>query len=440
MTTNELLKQVRLLDPVSQTDQVVDILITEGRVQTLAETVTDDGSDTKVTDSQGLVLGPGLVDLYSHSGEPGFEERETIFSLRKAAAAGGFTRVAVLPDTQPVMDNLASLTWFHDQQPCQQELCHRPSPALPRLTPWAALTLGCRGEQMTELGELTGADIVGFADGKALNNLVLVRRLLEYLRPLGHPIALWACDEALSRTGVVRDGLEALQFGLPGIPAIAETAALAALLACVEETGAAVHLMRLSTARGVELIRQAKARQLPITASTTWMHLILDTADLGSYDPNLHLSPPLGNPADRLALIQAIQDGTLDAIAIDHSPHTYEDKTVAFAEAPPGAIGLELALPLLWQGLVATGQLSALQLWRALSTGPALCLQQKPAQLCTRTVDHSVAPCLSVEWTLFDPQATWIADTTSLQSRSCNTPWLGQSITGRVLQIGCPTE
>jgi dihydroorotase len=281
---------------------------------------------------------------------------------------------------------------------------------------------------MTELAELAMANIVGFADGKPLNNMALIRRLLEYLKPLGQPIALWACDLGLAGNGVMREGQESIQFGLVGVPTIAETTALSALLECVETTGTPVHLMRVSTARSVELIRLAKDRGVPVTASTPWMHLLLNSEAVGSYDPNLRLNPPLGNPVDQEALINGLQAGILDAIAIDHTPYTYEEKTVAFAEAPAGAIGLELALPLLWQGLVETGRCSPLELWRSLSTHPAECLNQKPT---------SISPGQPVDLTLFDPHQAWIADRRSLQSLSSNTPWLEQPITGRVLKTWC---
>jgi len=216
-----------------------------------------------------------------------------------------------------------------------------------------------------------------------------------------------------------------MRVGLPGAPAIAETAALAALLECVEQIGTPIHIMRVSTVRSVALIAQAKARYLPITASTTWMHLLLNTQSLQSYDPNLRLEPPLGTPADQAALIQAVNDGIIEAIAIDHSPYTYEEKTVPFAEAPPGAIGLELALPLLWQQLVMSGALSALTLWRALSINPSRCLQQS----CSTVAVDAIA-----ELTLFDPQQPWLISGKTLKSLARNTPWLGQQIMGRVVK------
>jgi dihydroorotase len=248
--------------------------------------------------------------------------------------------------------------------------------------------------------------------------------LLEYGQMLQKPIALYCCDRGLAGNGSVREGLAAIRLGLPDSPVVAETVPLAALLECVAEIRTPIHIMRVSTQRGVELVRAAKERGLPITASTTWMHLLLNVSAVQSYDPSLRLDPPLGNLEDQTALIQGVQEGTLDAIAVDHTPLTYEEKTVAFSESPAGAIGLELALPLLWQTFVESGQWPALSLWRSLSSHPARCLNQGPA---------TIAPGQPAELILFDPQSAWKVSPETLKSRSKNTPWLGQEIRGRVL-------
>jgi dihydroorotase len=416
---SELLQQVRVLDPVSEVDRIADVLIVEGDIRGIDDRIFDYPADTQIRDCQGLVLGPGLVDLYSHSGEPGYEERETLESLCQAAAAGGFTRIAILPDTDPAIDRPSVLSFLRSKPRLANS---------PQFLFWGALTLDVAGERMTELVDLADAGIVGFTDGKPLANWVLVRRLLEYLQPLGKPVAFWCCDRTLAGNGVAREGFESVRFGLPGNPAMSETTAIAALLECVAATGTPVHLMRVSTARSVELIRDAKDRGLPVTASTTWLHLLRDTRDLASYDPNLRLEPPLGNPIDRQALIEGVKTGIIDAVAIDHTPHTYEDKTVAFAQAPPGAIGLELALPLLWQAFVVEHQGSPLDLWRVLSTNPSRCLQQNPPQVA---IDRSA------ELTLFNPEQTWIVNGQTLKSRSRNTPGLGQTIQGQIVQTWC---
>lgn len=424
---SQLLQQVRVLDPISNSDRLADVLIIDGYIKAIEETISDYPAATEIRNCQGLILGPGLVDIYSHSGEPGFEERETFASLIEGAIAGGFTRLAILPDTTPAVDNPAGLV--------RMQMLAKESPS-PSLHFWAALTENIQAQQMTELAELAGAGIVGFADGLPLQNRTLLRRLLEYLLPLNKPVALSLGDEQLAGNGVMREGNESICLGLPGIPAAAETAYLASLLELVDAIGTPVHLMRVSTARSVELIRDAKSRGLPVTASTTWMHLLLNAEAISGkspslphypggipYDPSLRLDPPLGNFGDRLALLKGVKEGVLDAIAIDHAPYTYEEKMVAFANAPPGAIGLELALPLLWHSLVETGEFSALELWRALSTEPAKCLGQ---------TGGAIAPNAPAEVILFDPQKSWKVSPQTLKSRSTNTPWLGQQLQGRV--------
>ncbi|MEH2065433.1 MAG: dihydroorotase [Nostoc sp.] len=432
----ELLQKVRVIDPVSEIDELLDVLIADGYIQAVASHISDISSDTQIRDCQGLVLGPGLVDLYSHSGEPGFEERETLLSFLQAAAAGGFTRVSILPDTSPVIDNPALVAQLQQKRRGEMKEMREkekinlapPVSPLPLLHIWGAITLDVAGKQMTELADLAAAGVVGFTDGKPLENLALVRGVLEYLQPLGKPVAFWPSDRQLTANGVMREGSDALRFGLPPIPASAETTAIAAMLELVATIGTPVHIMRVSTARSVELIASAKAAGLPITASTTWMHLLLDTKAVKSYHTSLHLDPPLGNSRDVAALRAGVRAGVIDAIAIDHTPYSYEEKVQAFAEAPPGAIGLELALPLLWQYLVESREFTALELWRALSSSPAKCLGQKVS---------AIAPDQPAELTLFDPQQTWKVERKSLYTLSQNTPWLGQQLKGHVVQTWC---
>ena len=443
--TSELLQQVRVLNPVSGTDQITDVLIDDGYIRSVANNISDVPNDTHIRDCHGLVLGPGLVDLYSHCGEPGFEERETLLSLLQAAAAGGFTRISILPDTSPAIDNPAVVAQLQKRggevgqmrktrEISQTREKQNPSfssstpPTPPHLNVWGAISLDVAGKQMTELVDLAAVGVVGFTDGQPWENFGLVRRVLEYLQPLSKPVAFWCCDRELIGNGVMREGSDAIRLGLPFIPTSAETSAIAALLELVTATSTPVHIMRVSTARSVELIASAKARGVPITASTTWMHLLLDTQAVKSYNPSLKLNPPLGNPSDLVALRQAVRTGVIDAIAIDHTPYTYEEKTVAFAEAPPGAIGYELALPLLWQHLVETGEFTALELWKALSMNPTECLQQKTSTL---------TPDQKAELTLFDPEQSWKVEKQNLYTLSSNTFWLGQQLTGRVVRTWC---
>jgi dihydroorotase len=408
---NQLLQQVRILNPIDRTSRVGDILVIDGKIEPVSAN-TKLPANLETLPGAHLILAPGLVDLYSHSGEPGHEERETLTSLLQAARAGGFVRLNILPDTIPALDRLSSLISLDRQyQQLATQILH-----CPQLGYWGALTAGVEGKTMTELAELATTNITGWADGRSISNLALTSKLLEYLKPFNRPIALCALDRTLQGNGIARSGVDALRYGLPIDPVRSETAALSAIVEIIDDIGTPVHLMRISTRRGVELIAAAKQRGVPITASTTWLHLIANTTDLATYNPNLKLSPPLGTPADQIALIEGIKTGVLDAIAIDHTAHTYEDKTVAFGEAPVGSIGLELALPLLWEKLVNSDKLSAIELWRALSTKPAECLNQSPPD----------------EFILFDTQAKWQVSIDTLQSLSHNTSWLGQEIVGKV--------
>ncbi len=411
----KLIQQVRSLDPIANTDRTVDVLLDQETVQSIAPQIKPPNGAT-VIDGRGKIWGPGLVDLYSRVGEPGNEERETLRSIAQAGAAGGFTRLNLLPSTHPAIDNPAQVDWL------QQRVAQlRSMDRLPDLQVWGALTLDTAGTQLCEFAELA-AGVVGFGEGKAIASLGLLRRILEYTQPLSKPLLLWMWDAGLAGKGTMRQGVASLKFGLPGVSIMAETVPLAALLELLRDPSVPrpqrpIHLMRISTARSVALIAQAKAEGLPITASTTWLHLLLDSRDLETYPPSLRLPAPLGDAIDRTALVAGVKSGVIDAIAVDHMAYTYEEKTVAFGEAPAGAIGLEFALPMLWQGLVETGQLTALELWRSLSQTPAECLGI--------TAENA--------WVLFDPQETWTV--TDVPGRSRNTHLLGQSITGKVVNI-----
>ncbi|PSF32473.1 dihydroorotase [Aphanothece hegewaldii CCALA 016] len=419
LNNSVLLRQVRVLNPLNCEDYITDILIREGQITAITSSLSTP-KDTEIIEAQGLILAPGLVDLYSRSGEPGHEERETLKTLIDSATAGGFTRVSILPNTLPPLDTPEVVQSLYQKS---QAITDNTSS---RLSFWGNLTLGGKGEQMTELDDLANADIVGFTDGKPLENFALLRRLLEYLQPINKPIALFPVNTLLKGNGVIREGTESILYGLPGNPTISETTAIAAILEMIDSIRTPVHLMGVSTRRGVELIRDAKAKGIPVTASTSWMHLVFNTEDIKTYDPNLHLDPPLGNESDLLALVEGVKTGIIDAIAINHSPYTYEEKTVPFAEAPPGAIGLELALPILWEKFVKTEQWTALELIQALSINPLRCLGKQPT---------SIEPQKNAEVILFDQEKLWTVDRHHLKSRSYNTPWWGKEIRGQVIRI-----
>ncbi|MEM7592943.1 MAG: dihydroorotase [Cyanobacteria bacterium P01_A01_bin.83] len=420
ITKMELLRTVRIIDPVQQRDQLADVLIIKGRIEALAEKITDYPAQATVFPPSGLILGTGLADLYSHSGEPGYETRETLGQLSQAAAAGGFTQVGILPDTMPMIDNVETLAAIKQKS---NYLSSDSQLNLPQLHFWGS-AWNCKRRKMNALGELE-AEVIGFATSHNLGNLDILKQILEYVQPLTKTIAIALHQNELGSNGVVREGEISIRYGMAGNPSYSEAAAIAAVLEMAAEIPVPIHLMRVSTKRGVELIADAKTRGVNVTASTTWMHLLRNSEAVGSYNPNLRIEPPLGNESDRHTLAEGVRQGIIDAIVIDHHAYTYEEKTVAFALAPPGAIGLELALPLLWQKFVATEEWTAIELWQALSSRPHQCLQQEP---------KAIAIGQSANLVLFNPEQTWTASVNNLKSPAANTPWYKQEIIGKVIK------
>ncbi|NJK63474.1 MAG: dihydroorotase [Synechococcaceae cyanobacterium SM2_3_1] len=384
-----VLKQVRLLNPVTGLDQVGDLWVQQGRVKATGTLPPELPSHTCQLSGEGWVVGPGLVDLYAHGSEPGFEHRETRTELTLTAMQGGFTRVALLPSTVPALDSITGLAALQKQLP----------PEGPAYLPLAAVTLQAAGHQLSDLGDLSSSAIVGFCQDQPLQSYAQLRHLMEYLQGLAKPLLLWAWDPQLAQSGVLFEGSTTLHLGLAGIPTLAETTVVATLLEFLHRTPIPLHLMRISQPRSLDLIRQAQSAGLPLSASTTWLHLLfsVEAIQQSGYDPYLRLTPPLVEETARQHLIQGVRDRVL-AIATDHQAYTFEEKAVPFGEAPSGAPGLALALPLLWDQLVRTGALSPLQLWAALSSLPALNLQQLPGQL---------SPEQPADLVVLDPEHNW---------------------------------
>lgn len=399
-----LFRQVRWLDPYDGTDRVMDL----GWDTERAERTVSSAPDRIIEGHGRLVVGPGLTDLYARSGEPGYEERETLDSLAAAARAGGYSRVTLLPSTTPPVDDPAQVDFLRK---------HFPAMGVEPIV-LGAISHGLAGEQLAEVGYLAEAGVAGFTDDRPIQNWMLLRRFLDYVRVLNKPVLLWPCLSALAG-GIALEGQWSIRLGLSGMPVQAQTTALAMMLELVVLSGTPVHFMRLSTARSVDLLRQAKASGLPVSGSVTIHHLIHGSPELESYDPCLRFDPPLGNPEDQLALIEGVADGTIDAVASDHTPWTYEEKHLPFAQAPAGSIALELVLPLIWR-LVAEGRLSALRAWEVLSTGPEQVLRLEAQQRTTLV--------------MFDPNRRWEVNQQSLHSRSLATAWLGKTVQGKVLE------
>ena len=374
------------------------------------------GAPERVVDARGLVLAPGLVDVHVHLREPGQSARETIATGTRAAAAGGFTAVACMPNTEPVVDSPAWVEWVL-RRAAEAGHC--------RVHPIAALTLGQRGEQLAPLAALAEAGAVAFSDdGHPVASAAVMRHALEYARATGRPIVCHEEDPALRGEGVMHEGPTATRLGLRGIPAAAEAVMCRRDVELAELTGGRVHLAHLSTAQGVAALRDARRRGLAVSGETCPHYWTLTDEAVGDYDTSAKMNPPLRSAADREACLEAIADGTVDCLATDHAPHTADDKARPFALAPFGIVGLETALALTLTTLVRPGHVSlarALELW---TDAPRRVFALPPVDL---------EPGSPADLVLFDPDAEWTVDPQAFHSRGRSTPFAGRRLAGRVL-------
>jgi len=402
------IRNARVVDPASGRDAVGDVYVADGRI---AEEFT---RPERVIDAKGLVLAPGFVDLAARLREPGFEYKATLESELDAALAGGVTSLACPPDTDPPLD-----------EPGLVDMLRRRARALSRarVHPIGALTLKLEGQALTEMGQLTDAGCVAFSQGNAaMPDSQVLWRALQYASTFGYKVWLRAEDPALAKGGVAHDGEMATRLGLPGIPSFAETIALGTLIELVRATGARVHVCRLSSAGAVELVRRAKAEKLPLTCDVAIHHLHLSEMDLGYFDSQCRLEPPLRSQRDRDALARAAAEGVVDCLVSDHTPVDEDGKHLPFAEAEPGATGLELLLPL----ALKWGEAHKLPLAATLAritTEPAKVLGLEPGRIAVG------APA---DLALFDPRAAFRVAPQTLKSQGKNTPFLGYELSGSV--------
>jgi dihydroorotase len=407
------IRNARVVDPATGRDQVGSIYIDDGKIVAV-DTAPGGYRADEVIDANGLVACPGLVDLSARLREPGFEYKATLESEMRAAVAGGVTTLACPPDTDPPLD-----------EPGLVEMLTRRAASLDtvRVYPLGALTVGLKGERLAEMAELAEAGCVGFSQGNArLPDNATLLQALRYASTFGFTVWLRPEESDLARGGVAHEGEVATRLGLPPIPVIAETIALRAILELMAATGARVHVARLSSAAGVALIAEAKARGAPITCDVGVHHLHLCDRDIGDFSPLCNLVPPLREPGDRDRLRRALADGTIDAVCSDHTPVDDDAKQVPFGEAEPGATGLELLLPLALQWGRETG-LGLAESLAAVTTRPARVLGVAAGTL---------APGAAADICLFDPAKPWIVQPGALVSQGKNTPFLGLELVGRV--------
>jgi dihydroorotase len=409
-----VIRGARVIDPSDALDAVADVVIQDGMIAAVGQGLgTPDGAE--VLDAAGLVVAPGFVDLHVHLREPGREDVETIETGARAAVAGGFTSVCAMPNTDPVTDNQAAVGFILAQ-------ARRAGTA--RVYPIGAVSLGQKGEQLTEFGELMAAGAVAVSDdGRPVATAHLMRTALEYALTFGIPV-IDHCEEcSLSSGGAMHEGLTATRLGIKGIPRAAEDVIVARDIALAELTGGHVHLAHTSTAGAARMVRDAKARGVRVTAEVTPHHLALTDAACEGYNTHAKMNPPLREGHDVAALREALADGTIDCIATDHAPHHYDAKEAAFDDAPFGVVGLETALGVAITDLVESGTLGLPALIQRLATRPA-----QVAGLPAGTLRRGAAADVVV----FAPAESWVVDPTLFYSKSRNTPFAGRTLRGRV--------
>ncbi len=413
MTNGRLLiRGGRVIDPAGGLDQTADVLLDAGKVARVDRNLTDPAA--QVIDAKGLIVCPGLIDIHVHFREPGDEDEETIESGSAAAVAGGFTSVACMPNTRPALDDEAAIE-FVRHEALRADLCH--------VYPIGAITKGREGTELAEMGQMIRAGAVAFSDdGAGVARTGVMLRALQYVRMFGTPILQHCEDPDMVAGGVMNTGVTAVRLGLPGMNAIAEELMIQRDLTLVRATGARYHVCHVSTARGVGLIREAKAAGLPVTTEVCPHHLLLTEEACATYDTNCKMNPPLRTQADVEACLAGLADGTIDCLVTDHAPHGVQEKEHEFLDAPFGIIGLECALPLYVKALIESGLMNWPAMIERMTVRPARVLSLEKGTLAVGA---------EADVTIIDPAAHWSINTRQFRSKSRNCPFDGWAVTGR---------
>ena len=405
-----LVKGGRLIDPDSGLDGVSDLLIEEGRIAAIGKKISAEGAE--VIQARGRVVAPGLIDMHVHLREPGREDEETVRTGTRAAARGGFTSVACMPNTDPVIDNQGMVKFIYSQAK---------KTGLVSVFPIGSITKGLGGEELAEIGELKESGVVAISDdGKPVENSEVMRRALEYAKMFNLVVISHCEDKNLKGEGVMHEGYFSTVLGLPGIPAAAEEVMVARDLELVELSGGCLHIAHVTTRRSIEMIRQAKSRGVRVTCETAPHYFSLTDEAVKDFDTNTKMNPPLRTEKDVEAIKGGLQDGTIDVIATDHAPHTIVEKEVEYDLAPFGIIGLETALPLVLK-LVEEGSLTLGEALAKMSRNPAKILRLKKGTL-------TVGADADITIINLDKEVTVDAD--EFESRSKNSPFLGWKLKG----------
>ncbi|MDI6812744.1 MAG: dihydroorotase [Desulfitobacteriaceae bacterium] len=414
------IKGATLVDPASGVKAQRDVLVQGENILAVSEHFSEqevgalaNGEKLETVNGEGKYLFPGLIDVHTHLREPGQEDKEDIASGAAAAVHGGFTTILAMANTTPPLDNRALVEFVLSQEQ---------RAGLARVYPFGTVTKGMKGEELVEMLDLAEGGAIGFSDdGRNIQNSERFRLALEYAKLTGLPIVSHSEDVNLAQGGIMHQGEHAARLGLKGIPASAEAVMVARDLLLAAETGGNLHLAHISSKESVALIRAAKARGVKVSAEVNPHHLIFCDEDLTLTSTSLKVNPPLRSAADREALLEGLNDGTIDLIATDHAPHTWEEKARPLAEAPFGITGLETALAAVWQHLVVPGRLSIERLVQAWSTAPAQRFN---------LLGGSVKPGMPADLVLFDPNWRERIESETLYSKAQNTPFLGQELQG----------
>ena len=416
ITSSILFKNAKVIDPFQEGSYDTDILVDKGKILKLSKNISEKEAKEQI-DLKGLYLAPGFVDLHVHFREPGYENSETIETGCRAALAGGFTKVCCMPNTDPAIDTRETVRFIYEK--AENEIVD--------VYPIAAVTKGRKGEELTEMVELAEAGAVAFSDdGTPIKNAQLMRFALEYSKITGKPVINHAEDSQLKADGIMNEGVVSTQLGISGNPGIAEQIMIARDLRLVEFVNARIHIPHVSTAGSVELIRQAKAKGLIVTAEATPHHFSLTDEYMRSFDANGKVAPPLRTEDDRLAIIAGIKDGTIDAIATDHAPHIYDTKETSLDLASYGMIGLETAFALAMTNLVHKEAITLMELIKLLTIKPAT-LMQLPLPIFEKSAEAN--------FTIFNPDEWWVFSRKNIYSKSYNSPFIGNEFTGRVKAV-----
>lgn len=407
------IRHARVIDPAAKRDAVGDLFIADGRI--VASLPAAAKKRARQIEARGLVACPGLVDVHVHFREPGQTHKETIGTGSRAAAAGGFTSVVCMPNTAPVADNAGTIQYMKD-------VIARD--AVVKVFPTGCITVGMKGQALAPIGSLKRAGVVAITDdGDCVQSNDLMRRAVEYAKMFDLPVMDHCQDQSMTVGAVMNEGVVSTRLGLRGWPNAAEDLIVARNVILAEYTGAHIHLQHISSRFSVDVIRRAKQRGARITAEATPHHIALTEETLGTYDTNFKMNPPLRTEEDRQALIDGLRDGTLDIIATDHAPHTMSEKDQEFDYAPNGILGLETALAVTLDVLVRKNKFKLARVVDLMTRQPAR-IVSLPAG--TLAVGAAADVCL------FDPDEEWRYDAKTGFSKSSNSPWSGQTLTGRV--------